>query len=86
MKLYRLHVKKGEEPPEDWGRVLVPFAGASGLRIHEEFSRDCIINCGPIVIKDIERYLTGVIEVFEYNPEEQEKMHRQAKDEEEELW
>ena len=86
MKLYRLHVKKGEEPPEDWGRVLVPFAGASGLRIEEEFARDCIIKCGPLIIKDIERYLSGVVDVFEYHPEERDQINRRAKEEEDELW
>ena len=89
MKYYRLHVKKGEDPPEDWGRVLVPFAGASGLRIHEESITNCIIMCGPIIIKEIERYLNDVIEVFDYDPDAQKKINRRYEDkdeEEDELW
>jgi hypothetical protein len=76
MKLYRLHVKQGVEAPEDWGRVLIPFAGASGLRLHEEFKRDAIIECGPLLIKEIMSQLGEYLEYFDYDPSERDMMVR----------
>lgn len=67
MKFYRLHLRDGIEPPEDWGRILIPFAGA-GLRLHEEFVKDCIIEAGPIIIKDIMSHLLEYVELFDYDP------------------
>lgn len=83
MKLYRLHVKHGEDAPEEWGRVLVPFAGSSGLRLHEEFVRDCIIEAGPLLIKEIIAHLGDVVECFDYDPAERDALVRRFKREEE---
>ncbi len=77
MNLYRLHVKKGIDPPEDWTRVLVPFAG-SGLRLHEEFRDDCVIEAGPLLIKQIMGVLDGYIELFDYDPSEKERLRRNS--------
>ena len=85
MKLFRLHVKKGVDEPEDWGRVLVPFAG-TGLRLVEEFHRDCIIEAGPLLIKDIMHHLGEYVELFDYDPMEKESIRRQSEREEESSW
>ncbi len=80
MKLYRLHVKPGEESPEDWGRVLVPFAG-TGLRLREEFTHDCVIEAGPLLIQEIMGHLRDYVECYDYDPAERETVARYSKGE-----
>ena len=57
MRKYTIRVIKGQENPDDWGRVLVPFAIGGLLIIVEEFRDACIINASPnIVERLIEAY------------------------------
>ncbi len=85
MKQYRLHVRDGQPSPEDWGRVLIPFAG-NGVRLLEQFKRDCVILAGPIVIKQITGYFDSVLECFDYDPSEKERLLRQSEKDEEDEW
>ena len=88
MKFYRIHVKNGIENPEDWSRVLITFA-YGGLRIEEEFSRDCIVQAGPLVIRQLGESLSEYVEVCEYDDHEREKLRRdqrKEKEEEEKMW
>ena len=87
MKLFRLHAKENQEPPDDWSRVLIPFAG-TGLRLLEEYTKDCIIEAGPLLIKDIMRHLGEYIELFDYDPSlERDFLARKSKrEEQEDLW
>ena len=65
---YKIRVKAGMEPPEDWTRVLVPFAGTSGLKILETFVNEVIIESGPITVGRIKDIFQDSLDVFEYTP------------------
>jgi len=69
---YRLHLKDGVDSPEDgWGRILVFYATpGAGLRILEEYTRDCIIECGPITRNTIAEHLYHVLDIFDDSPTE----------------
>jgi hypothetical protein len=77
MNLYRLHVKNGVDEPEDWTRVLIPFAG-TGLRIYDSFKRDVIIEAGPLLIKEIMGHLYQCVELFDYDPSQRDMIKRQS--------
>lgn len=81
MALYRLHVKKGIEAPEDWSRVLIPFAG-TGLRLKEMFARDCVIEASPLLLKEILNQLGEYLEPFDYDPMERDIINRKSQQEE----
>jgi hypothetical protein len=80
MPLYRLHVKKDVECPEDWSRVLVPFAG-TGLRLVEEFKFDCVIDASPILLQQIMSQLGEWIESHNYDPSERDRVSKWDEDE-----
>lgn len=66
MDKYKLRVKRGEEPPEEWSRVLVPFADG-GLEIVETFTMECIINVSPLTLERMEPALKHYVDFIEYD-------------------
>jgi hypothetical protein len=67
---YKLRVKRGEEPPEEWSRLLVTFAGVGGIRLIEEYTMECVIEAGPVTRKMIEDYIGDYVDIFPYTPGE----------------
>ena len=63
---YKLRVKSGVEPPEEWSRMLVSFAGFGGIRLVKEFEMECIVEAGPITIGRIRQFLNDEIDIFDY--------------------
>lgn len=70
MPQYKLRIKHDQEPPEEWSRVLVTFAGFGGIKLIEEFTMECIIEAGPVTKKMIEEYMGDYLDIFPYTPGE----------------
>lgn len=86
MQQYKLRVKSGEEPPEDWSRVLVSFAGHGGIRLINTFVMECIVEAGPITRKMLEDYLGDYVDIFEYEPGDHTDISVKKKRDPAEIW
>ena len=65
MEKYKLRVKPNQEPPEEWSRVLVPFADG-GLRIIDTFIMECIVEISPITLGYMEPALRNYVDFIPY--------------------
>lgn len=66
LKQYKMRIRQGEEPPEDWSRFLIPFADG-GLRLRQTFVRECIIEAGPLTLENLKQSLSQFVEIYEYD-------------------
>jgi hypothetical protein len=65
LQKYRLRVKPKEDPPEEWSRLLCPFAGHGSIKLLEVFARDCIIEAGPVTIEALIELYGDYIDVLD---------------------
>ena len=69
LQQYKIRVKKGQEPPEEWSRLLVTFAGVGGIKLLQEFTMECIVEAGPVTYRMMEEYIGDYVDIFEYHGE-----------------
>jgi hypothetical protein len=77
MKFYLVKIKPNIDPPEDWGRVLVPFASPGSLRLCEVYINECIIECGNVLIEEIRFNLSKYVDILPYSPQQIETLRVQ---------
>ena len=77
---YKIRVKANQEPPEDWTRVLVPFAGTSGLKILQMFTKEVIVESGSMTIGRIEATFGDIFDIFPYHGEHTQKDDVESED------
>ena len=72
LKQYKLRVRAGEEPPDEWSRFLLPFADG-GLRLKQTFVMECVVEAGPVTIENMKQAMSDYIEFQSYDGSHTEK-------------